>query len=661
LLDLKPVWKGVFLILGREVMMICCRLIYVLCKRSIVCLSLLICLFSLNGVSAKSLHVQIDTNQIHLKLKELDELIVNNRMDTAERLADEIIEISGLLQFDSGVAMGHMQMSRIHYMKGNYQKSLHHGLTALPYFEKVKHEDGIASATNIMGLIHLYQKELDLAIQDFNKAVLLNLKLKNNRRLTSNYINLGIVYRDKDLLEESTSYFRKARELSEKEKYADLLLMAINHLGNLEMLKNQPEKAITYFDEVIHHPLYKNDWELSFAHTSKAYALQAMHQYAKALTHGKLGLDYAKKGNMKWDVERALDVLREASTRLGDYRSAYHFLEEQKTYGDSLMRENNKTSMDSLRLAYERSSNEALIKENQLTDQKLKVSQLVILLFSLFMLFLSVLLWIVFKHARNTRLLNEELKKQSSILQESKHQIQLQNEALQEVNATKDYLFSIISHDLKGPFLSLLGLLDLLKQQKIPVDEVPIIHQKLYDQTLATSQMVDKLLLWAHSQQSGISVNPKEVALIQVVEQVLFILSPMAQEKEIAIHHFPSSEAQIWADADQVQIIIENILNNAIKFTPPQGQIHINYQLEEAFVILRIKDTGLGMSEEKLQAILQGKAIGPSSLGTNNERGIGLGMALVNRFMEINQARMEIHSRVGEGTVFVLHFPRIKS
>ncbi|RYE25681.1 MAG: sensor histidine kinase [Sphingobacteriaceae bacterium] len=221
---------------------------------------------------------------------------------------------------------------------------------------------------------------------------------------------------------------------------------------------------------------------------------------------------------------------------------------------------------------------------------------------------------------------------------------------LKEVNEMKNKLFSIIAHDLRSPLASIQSYLEVISEFEIGTEEKKKMEQELLLKTKDTEQMLYNMLHWTAGQMDGIKVNLAEVNLKNTVLPVLQIIQASALEKGITIINLLPGTVTLNADKDMLQLIVRNLVNNAIKFTPPGGEITISQAFEGSFCKVMICDNGVGISDERQTAIfsLQTK----STYGTGQEKGTGLGLILCKEFVELQHGQIGFESQPGKGTTF---------
>lgn len=222
--------------------------------------------------------------------------------------------------------------------------------------------------------------------------------------------------------------------------------------------------------------------------------------------------------------------------------------------------------------------------------------------------------------------------------------------ALEEINDTKNKLFSIVAHDLKAPLASVENYLSLLNQIDLDPEEKKTIEQNLLTSTKQTSEMLQNILHWSKDQMQGITVNLHRISLFQTLYQTILLQQTLASEKNIQLHYSIDDEIKVIADPDMLQLIVRNLLNNAIKFSAPDSEINLSIEQEKDRCILKITDTGIGISEEDHFNIFSLK--NKSTYGTNQEKGVGLGLMLAKTYIELQNGEIWFESNLNKGTTF---------
>ena len=226
---------------------------------------------------------------------------------------------------------------------------------------------------------------------------------------------------------------------------------------------------------------------------------------------------------------------------------------------------------------------------------------------------------------------------------------------IKHLNATKDKFFSIIAHDLKTPFTGLLGLTEIMYNQydDLDKDEFKEYIKLLHENSKITFNLLQNLLAWSTSQKGKIICNPENFPINQIISENITLLENPANEKEIELTNNCENGIIVFADKNMILTVLRNLISNAIKFTPKKGKITVGCkQIDGKNVQISVTDTGVGISEEnipKLFSIEQNF----KTIGTEKEKGTGLGLIVCKEFIEQNNGKIWVESEEGKGTSFM--------
>jgi two-component system sensor histidine kinase/response regulator len=246
-----------------------------------------------------------------------------------------------------------------------------------------------------------------------------------------------------------------------------------------------------------------------------------------------------------------------------------------------------------------------------------------------------------------------ELKKAEQTLRKSETQLKL-------LNTTKDTLFSIIAHDLRNPFNSILGFSKLLIEKANNLD--PSKSEKYLNIINSSANntliLLENLLNWAQCQTGEISFHPKTMIFSNVIQEVLKIEKSIAKTKSITLNYSSSDEIEVYADENMLKTVLRNLVSNAIKFTKHEGNICVFAILKQGQIEITISDNGIGINEKKLKDLFN---TATTTHGTANEKGSGLGLMLCKEFVKIHKGEIWVKSKEGNGSDFKFTLPLDKS
>jgi signal transduction histidine kinase len=257
----------------------------------------------------------------------------------------------------------------------------------------------------------------------------------------------------------------------------------------------------------------------------------------------------------------------------------------------------------------------------------------------------------------NQRALNE--------VQSASHELRLLNKELQEskaelmeLNKAKDQFFSIISHDLKSPFTSLLGFSELLVNclDNLTDDQIRESAQRIYSSGRNLYGLLENLLQWSRLQAGRAPFNPIAINLHSLASQVFALYRDMADQKNVSIQNSMSADIVAFADPTMLQTILENLVSNALKFTPSGGRVEIASEPAQRGVYITVTDDGIGIDDSDLPRLFKIDSH-HSTLGTDSEEGTGLGLLICHEMIKRNNGTISVTSTRGKGTTFIIHLP----
>jgi len=370
--------------------------------------------------------------------------------------------------------------------------------------------------------------------------------------------------------------------------------------------------------------------------------------------------------------KNALKNLAKLDSMAGNFKQSLAHYKLYKVASDSLNSSDISHQMAILdfekELALQKTDNEMLEEQNQLKSKQISqqrtliwisLTALVILLVQLYFLYVNrrkrkkLHLQLEEKH-RDLLVIIEELKVTNETLKE-------QQEKLKEMNVTKDKFFSILGHDLKSPFNTLLGMLSLLDQQwDILDDHEKQLHMKsLYASTEKTYHLLEELLSWGKAQQGLIKFLPETFDLLSRISYIVDFFRAQIEQKGLQIDLQIPEELRLHTDPRLFSQIIQNLVNNAIKYSYPGKTITIFVKQTPDRFCLCVKDTGMGIPKDRLATIFRLDS-DFNRPGTNNEKSTGMGLILIKEYAEIIGGNLTVASENEQGSTFCLCLPKNK-
>jgi signal transduction histidine kinase len=252
--------------------------------------------------------------------------------------------------------------------------------------------------------------------------------------------------------------------------------------------------------------------------------------------------------------------------------------------------------------------------------------------------------------------------RKEKIIETQKNELSIHNQVLtahtaelKAVNRTKDKLFSIVSHDLRGPLANLSSMIHLIKNDDISKEEFTDLLPELYRQTLLSNDLLENLLSWSKNNLKNSVANPEEVSLKEISEEVIQLYKTQIEAKNLIIENKVNDSHYAYADKEMIPIVLRNLTSNAIKFSNSGGSVVIESKKINGNIEFSITDTGKGISDEQIKMVLSNEYY--STPGTAGEKGNGLGLLLCREFVEKNGGKLSISGSLGKGSRFSFTIP----
>ena len=368
----------------------------------------------------------------------------------------------------------------------------------------------------------------------------------------------------------------------------------------------------------------------------------------EAVAYSHQGIELTKEIKAKGVQKGYLELLADIYSSQKNFAQAYSFSRQLKSLQDSINNEEKIKQVANMEALYENEKKEkelALVRaqklaaDAQLSEEETKATLLIVGLG----LVTLVLLIGAFSYVA--------LKKNRRVLEKK-------NEELHKLNQTKDRFFAIVGHDLRGPITSFSGINDLLNWyiSKNDMEKVKAFGGKITQSVRQLDTLLNNLLNWAMSQTNSIPYRPEPLQINQLTKECYGYFQHSLEVKQIELSDEAPDDLFVFADKNALASVLRNLLSNAIKFTPLKGKIKISARLFDNLVWLDVRDTGVGVSQEKIKTIF---SLGEdkTTSGTSGEKGTGLGLLLCADYVTLNKGTIKVDSKEGEGTVFSFSTP----
>lgn len=245
-----------------------------------------------------------------------------------------------------------------------------------------------------------------------------------------------------------------------------------------------------------------------------------------------------------------------------------------------------------------------------------------------------------------------------TLRKQTEEEIKRKNAELQRLNTDKDTLMSILAHDLKNPFNSILGCLNLLQNDlhQYDMDMIEKLITAVNSSAINAFNLLEDILLWTRSQSGALPFEPREIDLKLCCDELVKLFRQNAEDKNITVNIVVAEKIKVFADIDMLNTILRNLISNALKFTGKGGNVNIYAEQYQADVSITVSDNGIGIASEALSKLFDTTQI-YSTRGTANEKGTGFGLLLCKKFVEKHGGEIHIKSESGKGSEFKFTLP----
>ncbi len=572
-------------------------------------------------------------------------IIAFNTSDPKEIVfyANKGLQIGVKLKRRKWQARSKIHLANAYMNMGDLEKAINLLMESEELYLAERYDIGIGIVKLKLADVYKRNKNIDLVILNYSTAINIFKKCNDSIRLAGTYNNLGEFYRLNNRLKKALYLFEKSLDIYILLDYINGIAYAKGNIGLVYTAQNKLDSAEIYLNKSIEilEPLGDNYAVSSYLDgLAEVYFKRKQFNKAKQTAHKSLRL--AQEHGLK-------EQIRDASLRLStiydqskDFEKAFYHHKQYVAYRDSINNEETIRKIANLHTKYEVAQ-----KQKEVDEEKAYKNRYLIIAISAItvLVLLMVLVFIILKISRERRKTNVILEQQ--------------RKELENANATKNKFFSILSHDLRSPlatFHSYAEVIEICSQHE-DLDKLLILGKELKSSSANMLDLLDNLLQWGVNQMGDqkatpTTVNLKDVALMEVKH-----LEHVSNKKEIEVNINIIPSVTLFVDRVQLSIAIRNLLNNAIKFTPAGGTVTISATESELHTILKISDTGVGMTTEQKDKLFDFNKIN-STYGTQNEKGVGLGMQLVCGFVKENKAKLHVETELGKGTTFAIVFEK---
>ena len=607
-----------------------------------------------------SKNICAQAKEVDSLLKALDiEKIDSNKLNTLSRLGSIYMfnnASKGIEYLEKGIALAikineQDKLARLYILNGfcyrikaDFEKSLENYLNATRIYEKEDKRNRLGAAYISVGDVYSDTKNVPKASEYYDKAEVIILKQKDSFELSHLYFEKGILYDKNNGNDTSMQFFKKAYQIGKLLKSDMVITNALSAIGANYKSRGNFREALKSYDTVkqIYNTKHINTPDLLaalFINYGEAY-LKA-NNFENAKVAFQKSISYATSAGLTEIEMNNYKSLATLYANINEYKMQAYYLEKFYKIKDSLYTSDTKNKLTQLEADYkiEKKNIEIVKKEAEVEKGKNQRNLFVSLAAGLLFLFGG--LGFFYSRIRN----------KNNLLGVQNEKINIQKNELLTLNGVKDRLFSIISHDLRNPLVTLRSYLSLSDNPNISEEKKKNFKNQTVQAVVQTTDMLDNLLVWANMQIKNTVATKVPIQVEDFVLDVTDTLQAQAAQKNISI--LTNLQLQtIIGDKNILTIALRNLITNAIKYSHQNGQINITVQLENNQPCIKVKDDGVGITALQKESLLTNQ--NESTIGTQGEKGSGLGLFLVQELLTKANCTLQISSVVGVGSTFTI-------
>ena len=659
----------------------------------------------IDDLTVKLAYHEADSTKVDLSLMLIGELYAVEDYEKALLYVNQTAKLSEKLNYTKGLAESTYYRALIFTQRNDYFNAIDNYDKSRKYYLQISDTLGVAKVSNSIGLIEIKRGNYTVGLQNSLSAIDIFEKQNLFDELSSAYNNLAEAYFKTNQIDKAIDFNFKALDVRKKISDRDGIITSTKNIADLYSLRKEYRKSIEYYEKVLEMLNPTKDQNLHGEILPKLGSeYLKFKEYDKASEYLVEGLKYNRKQNNEEGILLALNAignlnLQKRKVKLAEIQLNEAYSTAQKIDNKPALLENYKLhiALDSTRGYYQN----AFFWQNKyydLKDELLKINQPVFpvdtepldlntsnlieeeignfeeednsnktiktwlnnpliiygaIAATAILLTLLLLNYLKSKKYRETIIEQKEKLKQEQIRSEA---ILEQAHHLEEVNQVKDKLFSIVSHDLKDSISSIKAFLDLLKEDSISKEEFRELIPELSENANNASSLLFNLLNWSKSQMQNLEPNPELFNIQDVFHTKMALVEQKVEDKRIVLID-ESQRDFVYADKSMVEIVIQNLITNAVKFSRTGDVITVSNQDVNGKALICVEDTGVGISEENIKKLFNANK-NFTTVGTKNEKGTGLGLTIAKDLVELNNGRIWVESTVNVGSKFFIELPK---
>jgi len=604
-----------------------------------------------------------DTTKVNLYYS-ISKQYWDRNADSAILIARLGLDLADSIDFKKGKALSCLSMGVALGIKGNYPEALKYQLEALRLSEEL-HLDGLsANMYSNIAIIYMSYRDTTRAIKYFKRALKIFEKY-GEAAMCPTLINLTDLYTQTGKYQVAMDYAFRALHISRN--LADSVNIAISLFNISDVYKktNRLDSALWYLNKSMAISNRIGDYGgVSFCLNSLAEIMVSRGRYREGITLAKRSLTNLRRVQSQELLVGVYHILYQCYFALREFDEALVYRNQEITLKEDIFNIEKKREAENLMNLYNLERKELQIKllekdqalhQKEMAKESLKKS-----IYGIGALLLALLAGYFIIINNRWKNLNRIMEERNALIEEKNATIIKGKIHFERLNSVKDKIISIISHDFRSPLNTIHGFVQLFRNNALNKEEIEQLTEQIDKNLSLTLEMIENLLAWSSTQMSGLNLNTVVFDLEELVRHNIELVQSRSLTKKINLVSQVKKATLVFADRETTNIVLRNLIANGIKFSRANSTITISASLNDTNVIVSVNDTGIGISPKR-QKNLFDVSLNYSSMGTSNEKGTGLGLALCRELVEQSEGKIWVESTLDVGSTFFFTLTRSDS
>jgi len=579
---------------------------------------------------------------------------ISGDYSTALRYDNLALQNSLETRDSANLSVDYNNVANDYYDLGEYDEAYFYFTQSFRVAKSIDDSLRMAIAFHNVGRVFKELGQFERALEHLNLSMNMSRDINDIEGVPYSLDEIGDVMLRKGEYDSAMKTLLRSVTLTRQQNLLVLEPGTLAKLATVSLHSKNYENALAYYDTTYRlHDRTGNEFGIAEVELGRGLVYLEQSKYDEAMKSINRSLALAKQSNARILEIRGYQTLSNLYELQKDYKNSLAYFRLFKQMEDSLFSQDmqEKLLRDQIRFETEDKDTEiaALNEERNMKDDQIKKQEFVRNILVVVMALSVILLATVYRSGQRRRQIN-------TLLLRHQQEMETRSEELERLNQVKDKFFSIISHDLRSPINALAGLLDLLDKGAVRPEELSRHTHELKSRFNHTRTLLNNLLDWTLLQMDKLSLQATRIDLHKLVDENIQLLGSVPN-KRINLNNKVPENTIGFADSNTVNLVIRNLMTNAIKFTNDGGEVVIGAEDRDGEWLMIVRDNGVGMNDEALKMLFD-KTAPYTTRGTANEKGTGLGLILCKEFVEKNGGKIFVESKVGVGSKFSFTVPK---